>query len=109
MREGPAGWRVVDVLADGAISQVAVQTVRFSPDNQAGWRSCQPRAWKPSRLVWRVEVRASGPHRLPNLVEHDPVAASACPGQCICHGVPARERENANKQGHASNSARSRG
>ena len=29
MREGPQGWRIVDVLADGAISRVAVQRSDF--------------------------------------------------------------------------------
>jgi phospholipid transport system substrate-binding protein len=29
MRQGPSGWRVVDVLADGAISRVAVQRSDF--------------------------------------------------------------------------------
>ncbi len=29
MREGGAGWRVVDVLADGSISRVAVQRSDF--------------------------------------------------------------------------------
>jgi phospholipid transport system substrate-binding protein len=29
MRRGPAGWRIVDVLADGAISRVAVQRSDF--------------------------------------------------------------------------------
>lgn len=29
MRQGPAGWRVVDVLADGSISRVAVQRSDF--------------------------------------------------------------------------------
>jgi phospholipid transport system substrate-binding protein len=29
MHEGPAGWRIVDVLADGAVSRVAVQRSDF--------------------------------------------------------------------------------
>jgi phospholipid transport system substrate-binding protein len=29
MREGSAGWRIVDVLADGAVSRVAVQRSDF--------------------------------------------------------------------------------
>ncbi|MBN8908646.1 MAG: ABC transporter substrate-binding protein, partial [Rhodospirillales bacterium] len=29
MRNGPAGWRIVDVLADGAVSRVAVQRSDF--------------------------------------------------------------------------------
>jgi phospholipid transport system substrate-binding protein len=29
MRQGPAGWRVVDILVDGAISRVAVQRSDF--------------------------------------------------------------------------------
>jgi phospholipid transport system substrate-binding protein len=29
MRQGPAGWRAVDVLADGSVSRVAVQRSDF--------------------------------------------------------------------------------
>jgi len=29
MRNGPNGWRIVDVLADGAVSRVAVQRSDF--------------------------------------------------------------------------------
>jgi phospholipid transport system substrate-binding protein len=37
MREGPADWRVVDILADGAVSRVAVQRSDFrQPIRQGG-------------------------------------------------------------------------
>ena len=47
MQQGPAGWRVVDILADGAISRVAVQRSDFRQLMRQGGASALVQSLEP--------------------------------------------------------------